>query len=135
MSRGLPNLKNYSLRSRNTALELLTATVICNVGREFTKTNEGWAIAAFHRLKVNYTGPLLVSNIENNVQYSYSSGGPYSSAGSVVYNGITYYYSSTSAFMSGYREDISGTGRIRLADNNSDVAALELLKRYFFDGY
>jgi hypothetical protein len=37
--------------------------------------------------------------------------------------------------MSGYREDISGTGRIRLADNNSDVAALELLKRYFFDGY
>jgi hypothetical protein len=85
-------------------------------------------------LSTGYTGPILVSETSSFV--TYNGGGPnYGYLGTISYNGKTYYYSKTDYFMSGDLTDTSGLGRQKLTATTSANAALELVKRYFYDGY
>lgn len=121
-----------------TELEVTDAnTLIATIdGRQFTKINEGLAIAC----TVTFGGPtgiLLVSEIEEAVTYS-ALGRNFTSAGSFTYDDKIYYYSSREYFMGGYTiisdypklNDISG--KTYTNDNNgSEEASTDLLNYYF----
>lgn len=120
--------------STNEALVLNTATLICTLkSRTYTKVNEGWALAAY--IGTTSSGPLLISTVADNVTYIASSGGPFTYAGTLIYNGVTYYYSATEHFWGGDYSDTSGTGRAKMFFNNYEMARKELLDRYFRNGF
>lgn len=121
-----------------TELEVTDAnTLIATIdGRQFTKTNDGLAIACTVTFGV-YTGILLVSEIEEAVTYS-ALGRNFTSAGSFTYDDKNYYYSSREYFMGGHTiisdypklNDISG--KTYTNDNNgSEEASTDLLNYYF----
>lgn len=121
-----------------TELEVTDAnTLIATIdGRQFTKINEGLAIACTVTFG-SYTGILLVSEIEEAVTYS-AFGRNFTSAGSFTYDDKIYYYSSREYFMGGYTiisdypklNDISG--KTYTNDNNgSEEASTDLLNYYF----
>lgn len=112
-------------------------TLIATIGgRQFTKTNNGLAIACtvtFGR----YTGILLVSEVEEAVTYS-AYGSTFTSAGSFTYNNKNYYYSSREYFMdfgtveSNYPNLNSISGKTYSNDDNgSKEASTDLLNYYF----
>lgn len=133
------SLDKYKLKSVNRALELLgsgAGAVICELsGRTYQKTNAGWALAGYFYYKAGYTGPLLVSDVAANVTYTAVGVGDHTSSTTIVYNGKTYYVGSTGAFMSGNITDTSGTGRVKMTRNDYPGVAIELLDRYFRNGY
>lgn len=121
-----------------TELEVTNAnTLIATIdGRQFTKTNDGLAIACTVTFG-SLTGILLVSEVEEAVTYSayYNT---FTSAGSFTYNDKNYYYSSREYFMGGNTiisnypklNDISG--KTYTNDNNgSEEASTDLLNYYF----
>lgn len=121
-----------------TELEVTDAnTLIATIdGRQFTKTNEGLAIACTVTFG-SYTGILLVSEIEEAVTYS-ALGSNFTSAGSFTYDDKIYYYSSREYFVGGHTivseypklNDISG--KTYTNDNNgSEEASTDLLNYYF----
>ena len=116
-------------------------TLIATIdGRQFTKTNDGLAIACTVTFTVtfgSYTGILLVSEVEEAVTYS-ALGRNFTSAGSFTYDDKNYYYSSREYFMGGHTiisdypklNDISG--KTYTNDNNgSEEASTDLLNYYF----
>lgn len=121
-----------------TELEVTDAnTLIATIdGRQFTKTNDGLAIACTVTFG-SFTGILLVSEIEEAVTYS-ALGRNFTSAGSFTYDDKIYYYSSREYFMGGHTivsdypklNDISG--KTYTNDNNgSEEASTDLLNYYF----
>ena len=133
---GALGICNYSLKPVHTALELITATTVAVInGRTFNKTNAGFAIVAYMYATAGYTGPILVSPFEANVTYTPVGYGDVYSEGSVVYQGKTYYYSGGATWQSGDKNDTSGLGRIKLYNYLRAPAAVELLDRYFKNGY
>lgn len=112
-------------------------TLIATIdGRQFTKTNDGLAIACTVTFG-SYTGILLVSEVEEAVTYS-AFGRNFTSAGSFTYDDKNYYYSSREYFMGGHTiisdypklNDISG--KTYTNDNNgSEEASTDLLNYYF----
>lgn len=121
-----------------TELEVTDAnTLIATIdGRQFTKTNEGLAIACTVTFG-SPTGILLVSEIEEAVTYS-ALGSNFTSAGSFTYDDKIYYYSSREYFVGGHTivseypklNDISG--KTYTNDNNgSEEASTDLLNYYF----
>lgn len=112
-------------------------TLIATIdGRQFTKTNDGLAIACTVTFG-SYTGILLVSEVEEAVTYS-ALGRNFTSAGSFTYDDKNYYYSSREYFMGGHTiisdypklNDISG--KTYTNDNNgSEEASTDLLNYYF----
>lgn len=121
-----------------TELEVTDAnTLIATIdGRQFTKTNDGLAIACTVTFG-SPTGILLVSEIEEAVTYS-ALGSNFTSAGSFTYDDKIYYYSSREYFMGGHTivsdypklNDISG--KTYTNDNNgSEEASTDLLNYYF----
>ena len=78
----------------------------------------------------SYTGPLLVGLTANSVAYYTSSdtSNILTSSGSFDYNGVTYYYSSTGAWMAGDVTDESGlANRIKYSSISIEEAARQLL--------
>ncbi len=121
-----------------TELEVTDAnTLIATIdGRQFTKTNDGLAIACIIKF-ANYTGVLLVSEVEEAVTFT-ALGRNFTSAGSFTYDDKNYYYSSREYFMGGnnivsdypYLNDI--TQKTYSNDNNgSKEASTDLLNYYF----
>lgn len=121
-----------------TELEVTDAnTLIATIyGRQFTKTNDGLAIACTVTFD-SYTGILLVSEVKEAVTYS-ALGRNFTSAGSFTYDDKNYYYSSREYFMGGHTiisdypklNDISG--KTYTNDNNgSEEASTDLLNYYF----
>lgn len=121
-----------------TELEVTDAnTLIATIdGRQFTKINDGLAIACTVTFG-SYTGILLVSEVEEAVTYS-ALGRNFTSAGSFTYDDKNYYYSSREYFVGGYTiisdypklNDISG--KTYTNDNNgSEKASTDLLNYYF----
>lgn len=121
-----------------TELEVTDAnTLIATIdGRQFTKINDGLAIACTVTFG-SYTGILLVSEVEEAVTYS-ALGRNFTSAGSFTYDDKNYYYSSREYFMGGHTiisdypklNDISG--KTYTNDNNgSEKASTDLLNYYF----
>ena len=121
-----------------TELEVTDAnTLIATIdGRQFTKINDGLAIACTVTFG-SYTGILLVSEVEEAVTYS-ALGRNFTSAGSFTYDDKNYYYSSREYFMDGHTiisdypklNDISG--KTYTNDNNgSEKASTDLLNYYF----
>ena len=121
-----------------TELEVTDAnTLIATIDRrQFTKTNDGLAIACTVTFG-SYTGILLVSEVEEAVTYS-ALGRNFTSAGSFTYDDKNYYYSSREYFMGGHTiisdypklNDISG--KTYTNDNNgSEEASTDLLNYYF----
>lgn len=112
-------------------------TLIATIdGRQFTKTNDGLAIACTVTFG-SYTGILLVSEVEEAVTYS-ALGRNFTSAGSFTYDDKNYYYSSREYFMGGHTiisdypklNDISG--KTYTNDNNGgEEASTDLLNYYF----
>ena len=70
-------------------------------GRKYYKQNDGVAIIGMvYDNTINCTGPLLVSTDQNAVAYYTShDNSVFTSVGSVVHNGSTYYYSSDGYWM------------------------------------
>ncbi len=113
------------------SLVLNTATTIVVLdGRTYTKTNVGWALVAYFYAYPGYTGPCIVSDVEANASYN-----GYPSSGSVEYNGTTYYYGNMDLWMGGDHTDTSGYNRVKLTATSYPAAAIELLDRYFRNGY
>lgn len=121
-----------------TELEVTDAnTLIATIdGRQFTKTNDGLAIACTVTFG-SPTGILLVSEVKEAVTYS-ALGSNFTSAGSFTYDDKNYYYSSREYFMGGHTiisdypklNDISG--KTYTNDNNgSEEASTDLLNYYF----
>lgn len=121
-----------------TELEVTDAnTLIATIdGRQFTKTNNGLAIACIVTFG-STTGILLVSEVEEAVTYS-ALGSNFTNAGSFTYDDKNYYYSSREYFMGGHTiisdypklNDISG--KTYTNDNNgSEEASTDLLNYYF----
>lgn len=121
-----------------TELEVTDAnTLIATIdGRQFTKTNDGLAIACTVTFG-SYAGILLVSEVEEAVTFS-AMNNNLTSAGSFTYDDKNYYYSSRDYFMYGGRttsnypnlKDISG--KTYSNDNNgSKNASTDLLNYYF----
>ena len=121
-----------------TELEVTDAnTLIATIdGRQFTKINDGLAIACTVTFG-SYTGILLVSEVEEAVTYS-ALGRNFTSTGSFTYDDKNYYYSSREYFMGGHTiisdypklNDISG--KTYTNDNNgSEEASTDLLNYYF----
>ena len=121
-----------------TELEVTDAnTLIATIdGRQFTKTNDGLAIACTVTFG-SPTGILLVSEVEEAVTYS-ALGSNFTSAGSFTYDNKNYYYSSREYFIGGHTiisdypklNDISG--KTYTNDNNgSEEASTDLLNYYF----
>lgn len=120
-------------------LEVTNAnTLIATIGgRDFTKTNDGLAIACTAKFG-NYTGILLVSKYEEAVKYK-ALGHTVGSAGHLTYNNDTYYYSGRDWFMRetdivsvylNMKDDISG--KTYTNDNaGSEEASTDLLNYYF----
>ena len=112
-------------------------TLIATIGgRQFTKTNDGLAIACTVTFGA-YTGILLVSEIEEAVAYS-ASDKNFISAGSFNYDNKNYYYSSRQYFMdygtvtSDYPNLKDISGKTYTNDNNgSEKASTDLLNYYF----
>lgn len=112
-------------------------TLIATIdGRQFTKINDGLAIACIITFG-SFTGILLVSEVEEAVTYS-ALGRNFTSAGSFTYDDKNYYYSSREYFMGGHTiisdypklNDISG--KTYTNDNNgSEEASTDLLNYYF----
>ena len=129
----------YTTRGEvKTELEVTDAnTLIATIdGRQFTKTNDGLAIACTVTFG-SYTGILLVSEVEEAVTYS-ALGRNFTSTGSFTYDDKNYYYSSREYFMGGHTiisdypklNDISG--KTYTNDNNgSEEASTDLLNYYF----
>lgn len=125
-----------------TELEVTDAnTLIATIdGRQFTKTNDGLAIACtvtFGSSIGSPTGILLVSEVKEAVTYS-ALGSNFTSAGSFTYDDKNYYYSSREYFVGGHTiisdypklNDISG--KTYTNDNNgSEEASTDLLNYYF----
>lgn len=112
-------------------------TLIATIdGRQFTKTNDGLAIACTVTFG-SYTGILLVSEVEEAVTYS-ALGRNFTSAGSFTYDDKNYYYSSREYFMGGHTiisdypklNDISGKTYTN-NNNGSEKASTDLLNYYF----
>lgn len=122
-----------------TELEVTDAnTLIATIdGRQFTKTNDGLAIACTVTFG-SYTGILLVSEVEEAVTFS-AMNNNLTSAGSFTYDDKNYYYSSRDYFMYGGRatsnypnlKDISG--KTYTNDNNGSVEASTDLLNYYFN--
>lgn len=130
---GIPTLVDSSLELSG------AAALICTLGgRAFRKRNAGFAIAAYWRdiASGDYSGPMLVSEIPSCVTYytSYDNQ-DITYLGTVQYDERTYYYSNTGQFMGGNPTDSSGTGRIKLTATAVGNAVIELLNRYFKNGY
>lgn len=120
-------------RIRVTDANTLIATI---GGRQFTKTNNGLAIACIVTFG-RYTGILLVSEVAEAVTFS-AYGYTLTSAGSFTYNNKNYYYSSRDYFMdigtvtSNYPNLNSISGKTYTNDNNgSEEASTDLLNYYF----
>ena len=122
-----------------TELEVTDAnTLIATIdGRQFTKINDGLAIACTVTF-VSSTGILLVSEVEEAVTYS-ALGRSFTSAGSFTYDDKNYYYSSREYFMGGHTiisdypklNDISG--KTYTNDNAGSVEASTDLLNYYFN--
>lgn len=121
-----------------TELEVTDAnTLIATIdGRQFTKINDGLAIACIITFG-SPTGILLVSEVKEAVTYS-ALGSNFTSAGSFTYDDKNYYYSSREYFVGGHTiisdypklNDISG--KTYTNDNNgSEEASTDLLNYYF----
>jgi hypothetical protein len=107
--------------------------LVCTLsGRGFYKRTAGWAVIAYMYSSAGYTGPMIVSPTAANVimytTYNYQD---QTYAGTVTYNGTTYYYCSTGQWISGNQTDSSGSGHIKLTATAYAAAATELLDRYF----
>ena len=122
-----------------TELEVTDAnTLIATIGgRQFTKTNDGLAIACTVTFG-SPTGILLVSEVEEAVTYSayYNT---LTSAGSFTYDNKNYYYSSREYFMdsgtvtSNYPNlnKIMNEKTYTNDNNGSEEASTDLLNYYF----
>lgn len=128
----------------NLALRMTTVGTICALGgRTYTKSASDEAVVAcLWSTQINATGPILVGETADSVKYEYVDGGTtyyVTYRGTMSYGGKTYYYSDYGGFMSDYRTDSSGFNRVLLnaayIDNGSPWGAVELLDRYFLNGY
>lgn len=104
--------------------------LLCTLsGRNYYKYNDTKALVAYW-CGGNYTGPILVSTDPDAVSYktNYNSSiNTYS--GTVTYENVTWYYSSTSLFMSGNCTSSTGSATHKLTDGLTiAAAALELLE-------
>ena len=109
---------------------------ICKLGgRYYYKATDGWAIAAYFYCSSGYSGPILVSDKEENVSYytSYDNS-VFQSIGTVVFDEKTYYYSAIKYFMYGNYDNESDNGLYKCGGGEAtpvEDAALEILIKYF----
>lgn len=103
--------------------------LICTLGgTEFRKINVGWSIAGYTHGAYGMSGPVLVGLFAGAVNIN-----GYGSSGTLVYKGVTYYYS---AGLGSYQRDsyyistATDVTDLYLCSGNVDVAALTLVKRY-----
>lgn len=104
-------------------------------GRKFYKANDGLVLVGYVYAG-GYTGPVLVGTTADSVAYytTYDSNTILTYAGTIEYNGNTYYYSSGTYWMSGDIADTSELNRVKYVISASDtlegveMAALQLLQ-------
>ena len=103
-------------------------------GREYTKAYDGEAIAGYYYCSTGYSGPIIVGTTPESVAFKTTwDSRVLDSAGSVTYEGKTYYYSSTEYFMPGNLENKSENKLYKCNSGESisvEDAATELLKTY-----
>lgn len=125
--------KDTDIRSFDKSGELL-----CTLsGRNYYKAYDGWAITAYYYCSSGYSGPILVSDVAENVAFSTShDGNIHTYGGTVTYGAKTYYYSSPDYFMSGNHTNTAATELYRCNGGNmlsTQNAALEVLEKYHGD--
>ena len=100
-------------------------------GRTYSKVNEGEAII-YGIINDSSTGIGLVSKNKDSVTYlPNSSSSPFTSIGSITYNGETWYYSSTEHFIPGKIDIIfANVTTITIVSNYSADAARKALDYY-----
>lgn len=106
--------------------------LICSLsGREYRKTNDGWAIAGY-RTTATFRGPVLVALSVEASDVTAVSFGTTGYGGSFVYHDITYRYCGSSYSMSGGNASTATDvdELYRCTDTTQAGAALTLVKRY-----
>ena len=99
-------------------------------GRNYNKTNAGAAWYCTLKRTDNWCGPFLVSTNSSYVSFTSTNnpGGDGSSNGSIIYNGVTYYYSNIGSAFNGDWYDTSANGCARLLVPDHVTAAIKLLR-------
>ena len=107
-------------------------------GRYYYKKYNGFAYVAYVSGSDGVTGPLLVSTNANAVTYYTShDNNTFSYAGTINYNGTTFYYSSWEYWIGGNPSDTSGMNRKKYTTSaaalNSSAASREAAKKLLDD--
>lgn len=109
--------------------------LLCTLSkRNYYKAYNGWALVAYYYCTTGYSGPILVSDVAENVAFTTTwDKSILTYGGTVTYNNKTYYYSSTEYFMPGNLMNTSAN-KLYKCNNGYQIsvqnAALELLENY-----
>ena len=109
--------------------------LLCTLSkRNYYKAYDGWALVAYYYCSTGYSGPILVSDVAENVAFTTTWDKKILTyGGTITYNGKLYYYSSTEYFMPGNLEN-TDTNKLYKCNNGNQIsvqdAALELLDKY-----
>lgn len=109
--------------------------LLCTLSRRnYYKAYDGWALVAYYYCSTGYSGPILVSDEADNVAFKTTwDSNILTYGGTIIYNGKTYYYSSTEYFMPGNLTN-TDTNELYKCNNGNQIsvqnAALEILEKY-----
>jgi uncharacterized repeat protein (TIGR02543 family) len=109
--------------------------LICTLnGREYRKTNDGWAIAGYANIGEG-TIPLLVALSAEAADITAVGYGSVGREGSFVYHDITYYYPSARYYTYGNQTSTNTdvTDLYKCTESTVEAAVLTLVKRYLYE--